>query len=161
MKENPISLVLAILETMEDSQTKEKAEREPQSGHQRFQDDFRRIFETQMDIQLDMMKNGLYESFRSQKDNHLPIDDVRLFSYHIQQLMSEIGEVLEADKRWKNARNDKFDKKAKLEELCDCMIVLINVILFSGFSFDEFMEALKKKQEVVGERLKQKGEKSK
>lgn len=161
MKENPISLVLAILETMEDSQTKEKAEREPQSGHQRFQDDFRRIFETQMDIQLDMMKNGLYESFRSQKDNHLPIDDVRLFSYHIQQLISEIGEVLEADKRWKNARNDKFDKKAKLEELCDCMIVLINVILFSGFSFDEFMEALKKKQEVVGERLKQKGEKSK
>lgn len=161
MKENPISLVLAILETMEDSQTKEKADREPQSGHQRSQDDFRRIFETQMDIQLDMMKNGLYESFRSQKDNHLPIDDVRLFSYHIQQLMSEIGEVLEADKRWKNSRNDKFDKKAKLEELCDCMIVLINVILFSGFSFDEFMEALKKKQEVVGERLKQKGEKSK
>ena len=161
MKENPISLVLAILETMEDSQTKEKAEREPQNGHQRSQDDFRRIFETQMDIQLDMMKNGLYESFRSQKDNHLPIDDVRLFSYHIQQLMSEIGEVLEADKRWKNARNDKFDKKAKLEELCDCMIVLINVILFSGFSFDEFMEELKKKQEVVGERLKLKGEKSK
>ena len=161
MKENPISLVLVILETMEDSQTKEKAEREPQSGYQRSQDDFRRIFETQMDIQLDMMKNGLYESLRSQKDNHLPIDDVRLFSYHIQQLMSEIGEVLEADKRWKNARNDKFDKKAKLEELCDCMIVLINVILFSGFSFDEFMEALKKKQEVVGERLKQKGEKSK
>lgn len=161
MKENPISLVLAILETMGDSQTEEKAEREPQSGRQRSQDDFRRIFETQMDIQLDMMKNGLYESFRSQKDNHLPIDDVRLFSYHIQQLMSEIGEVLEADKRWKNARNDKFDKKAKLEELCDCMIVLINVILFSGFSFDEFMEALKKKQGVVGARLKQEGEKSK
>lgn len=161
MKENSISLVLAILETMEDSQTEEKTEREPQSGHQRSNDDFRRIFETQMDIQLDMMKKGLYESFMSQKDNHLPIDDVRLFSYHIQQLMSEIGEVLEADKRWKNARNDKFDKKAKLEELCDCMIVLINVILFSGFSFDEFMEELKKKQEVVGERFKRKGEKSK
>lgn len=165
MKEgNSNSLVLAILAIMEGSQTDdcENQDREKlQSGHQRPQDDFRGIFQRQMDIQLDMLKNGLYESFRSQKENCLPVDDVRLFSYHIQQLMSEIGEVLEADKRWKNARNDKFDRNAKLEELCDCMIVLINVIAFSGFSFNEFMSALTEKQKVVEKRLKAKGEKSK
>ena len=83
----------------------------------------------------------------------MPCDDVSLSSYHIQQLMSEIGEVLECDKRWKNYRNDKFDKDAKLEELADCFIELLNIAMFSDFSAKELSQAIENKIEIVKGRI--------
>lgn len=74
-------------------------------------------------------------------------------SYHIQQLMSEIGEVLDADKRWKNFRNQKYDKDAKLEEIADCFIVLMNIAMFSEFSGFELAKAIDKKLNKVSERI--------
>ena len=121
--------------------------------------DFGKLFEAQVENQRLMFEDGKYDSFMS--DNELdeaieksfPLDSPSLASYHIQQLVSEIGEVLEADKRWKNFRNDKYDRDAKLDELADCMIVLMNVIMFSGFTADEAYEAIKTKIQVVNERI--------
>lgn len=83
----------------------------------------------------------------------IPYDSVSLSSYHIQQLVSEIGEVLDADKRWKNFRNEKFDPDAKLDELADCFIVLMNVAIFSGFNANDIMSAVNLKLDVVKKRI--------
>lgn len=73
---------------------------------------------------------------------NLPEDNINIFSQQIQQLVSEIGEILSADKRWKNFRNDKLDKENKLEEIADCFIVLMNVAIYSGFSAEEVEEMI-------------------
>ena len=92
-----------------------------------------------------MLQDGMYDIFKSESTHSIPVDDVKLMSYHIQQLMSEIGEVLDADKRWKNFRNQKYDKNAKLEEIADCFIVMMNIVMFSGFDGAQLTEAIKEK----------------
>lgn len=111
------------------------------------------LFELQRLNQSTMLRSGMYDGFKSVNTSCVPADDPKLMSYHIQQLMSEIGEVLEADKRWKNFRNRKYDKEAKLEEIADCFIVLMNIAMFSGFSGDELSDAIVKKLNEVQARL--------
>ena len=77
-----------------------------------------------------------------------PKDSVEDFHYSITALVSEIGEVLSADKRWKNARNVHYDRKEKLFELVDCMAFLINAIQYSGFTAEEFYEAFANKNQI-------------
>lgn len=103
---------------------------------------FKSLFESQTSFQNIVLERGLYDQFKSKGTLAAPIDDIKLASYHIQQLMSEIGEVLDADKRWKNYRNQKYDKDNKLEEIADCFIVLMNVAMFSGFNGDELVKAI-------------------
>lgn len=86
-------------------------------------------------------------------DASLPYDSVQLCSYHVQQLVSEIGEVLDADKRWKNFRNEKYDPDAKLDEIADCIIVLMNIAIFSGFNATDVMSAVNTKLDVVSRRI--------
>lgn len=76
---------------------------------------------------------------------NLPEDNVKGFSQHMQQLLSELGEVLSADKRWKNYRNDKLDLENKKEEIADCFIVLMNVAIFSGFNANDIENAINNK----------------
>lgn len=111
------------------------------------------LFELQQINQSKMLVSGLYDGYKSQGTNSVPVDDTKLMSYHIQQLISEIGEILEADKRWKNFRNRKYDKDAKLEEIADCFIVLMNIAMFSGFGGEELSNAIVKKLNEVQERL--------
>ncbi len=123
------------------------------------EDTFEKLYEKQADNQRLICKKGLYRDFVSEEDNDLivydglPKDNTHLASYHIQQLVSEIGEVLDADKRWKNMRNDKYDKEAKKEELADCFIVLMNISMFSGIDAAELYEAIDKKIDAVKERI--------
>lgn len=113
---------------------------------------FSTLFNMQMKNQNLIMSAGLYEGFiYEQKD--LPTDDTKLMSYHVLQLMSEIGELLDSDKRWKNFRNAKFEKDEKLMELADCFIVLMNVAMFSGFSAEEMVQAIADKIETVRKRI--------
>ena len=112
---------------------------------------FKELYELQRQNQISMLKRGMYEE--DVDASELPVDNVKLASYHIQQLMSEVGEVLEADKRWKNFRNGKYDKEEKKEEIADCFIVLMNVAMFSGISAEELAEALKSKMEIVSLRI--------
>lgn len=115
------------------------------------------LFSQQAENQREMLKKGMYDKF---VDNGyeigvvgLPVDRPVLSSYHIQQLVSEIGEVLDADKRWKNFRNEKYDKDAKAEELADCFIVLMNVCMFSGLDGEDMEKAILDKLDKVTARI--------
>jgi NTP pyrophosphatase (non-canonical NTP hydrolase) len=113
---------------------------------------FATLYNMQMKNQKLIMSAGLYEGFiYGQKD--LPVDDTKLMSYHVLQLMSEIGELLDSDKRWKNFRNVKFEKDEKLMELADCFIVLMNVCMFSGFSDEDIVQAIADKIVTVKKRI--------
>ena len=114
---------------------------------------FEELFNLQLENQNALIKKGSYDGFSSNKVDEIPFDDPRLCSYHVQQLISEIGEVLEADKRWKNFRNNHFDESNKLDEIADCFIVLMNISMYSGFSGEKIAEAIKNKIEVVSKRI--------
>lgn len=111
------------------------------------------LFNTQLMTQNKLIQKGVYDRHKDEHTITAPVDDVGLVSYHVQQLMSEIGEVLDADKRWKSHRNDKYDKNAKLEELADCFVVLMNIAMFSGFDGDDMTDAIQKKLRVVSDRI--------
>ena len=112
-----------------------------------------KLYNEQLLNQRLLFIKGAYDNFKQVATKAVPCDDVSLSSYHIQQLMSEIGEVLECDKRWKNYRNDKFDKDAKLEELADCFIELLNISMFSNFSAKELSKAIVNKIKIVKGRV--------
>lgn len=57
-------------------------------------------------------------------------------------LQEEIGEVLKADKRWKTHRNDHYDPENKLVEIADCLITLMNVTMYSGFTSEQLVNAV-------------------
>lgn len=111
------------------------------------------LFVQQMMNQDKMIQDGMYDDYKMNSTERVPVDDVRLASYHVQHLVSEIGEVLDADKRWKNFRNEKYDKDAKIEELADCFIVLMNVAMYSGINGREMTEAIKEKLDKVSKRI--------
>lgn len=115
---------------------------------------FKELFDKQLVNQDKMLHDGKYNDYKLDTTTiTVPVDDVKLASYHVQQLMSEIGEVLDADKRWKNFRNNKYDRDAKVEELADCFIVLMNIAMFSGVDAKEFVDAISQKLDVVSERI--------
>lgn len=114
---------------------------------------FKELFDKQLINQDKMLHDGKYNDYKPDTTITVPVDDVKLASYHVQQLMSEIGEVLDADKRWKNFRNNKYDRDAKVEELADCFIVLMNIAMFSGVDAKEFVDAINQKLDIVSERI--------
>ena len=114
---------------------------------------FQNLFNRQKANQIRMLQVGMYDSFKSKSTKTVPVDDIKLMSYHVQQLMSEIGEVLDADKRWKNFRNQKYDENAKLEEIADCFIVMMNIVMFSGFDGNQLVDAIDKKLTKISERI--------
>lgn len=111
------------------------------------------LFVQQMMNQDKMIQDGMYDDYKMSSTECVPVDDIRLASYHVQHLVSEIGEVLDADKRWKNFRNEKYDKDAKIEELADCFIVLMNIAMYSGINGKEMTEAIKEKLDKVSKRI--------
>ena len=122
---------------------------------------FGSAFAKQLRNQQALVDKHMYDDYMSSNDYFeqidcdasLPHDSVQLCSYHVQQLVSEIGEVLDADKRWKNFRNEKYDPDAKLDEIADCMIVLMNIAIFSGFNATDVMSAVNAKLDVVSRRI--------
>lgn len=115
----------------------------------------RDLFEIQAGNQREMLKTGVYSGqVGGPIDVELPMDSVSLCSYHVQQLVSEIGEVLMADKRWKSHRQDNYNSQDKLEEIADCFIVMMNIAMFSGFDGDDVTKAISDKLDVVAKRIK-------
>lgn len=113
------------------------------------------LYNAQLLNQRLLLIKGAYDNFKSEETKNVPCDDIKLASYQIQQLVSEIGEVLESDKRWKNYRNNKYDREHKLEELSDCFIVLMNIAIFSDFSSKELTDAILNKIMVVKGRIEE------
>jgi MazG nucleotide pyrophosphohydrolase domain. len=114
---------------------------------------FTQLFEAQMFNQDIMLEKKMYENIIDKDNVSIPSDNIKLSSYHIQQLISEVGEVLEADKRWKNFRADKYNTNSKLEELADCFIVLMNISMFSGFDSEDVWNAINAKIIDVEKRI--------
>ena len=111
---------------------------------------FETIYNEQVKFQKEAQKKYPYDF--EVKD--LPEDNVQGCSYHIQHLISEIGEILSADKRWKNYRNGKYNKTEKANEIADCFIVLMNVAIFSGLSAKDLEESICDKIKENFDRIK-------
>lgn len=117
--------------------------------------DFTKLFVKQKVFQSKLAAKGGYEDQGLGKGEvKLPADLPKVCSYQVQQLISEIGEVLEADKRWKSYRNGRYDKAGKLDEIADCFIVLMNIAMFSGFSANDILSAIESKIATNNERVK-------
>ena len=118
---------------------------------------FVKLFNRQVYNQLKLIRKGCYKGIDDTllDVQEIPCDKPRLVSYHIQQLISEIGEILDADKRWKSFRNEKCDLDNKLEEIADCFIVLMNIAMFSGFSAEQILDAINTKLTIVRDRIKE------
>lgn len=127
------------------------------SGMMTMTNDFMDLYNRQVLFQTALVNRGVYADHGvTSLEVHmtgLPADYPGLESYHIQQLISEIGEVLEADKRWKSFRNSKYDLAGKKDEIADCFIVLMNVAIFSGFTAEEILEAIESKITVNNKRM--------
>lgn len=116
---------------------------------------FAELYNQQKNFQEDLISRGVYKDQGLEGGEvKLPADYPKVESYQIQQLVSEIGEVLDADKRWKSFRNGKYDPAGKREEIADCFIVLMNVALFSGYSPEDIMTSIENKIKVNNERKK-------
>lgn len=101
--------------------------------------DFCNLYADQEDFQRLLLRKGMYGNVGY---SEVPSNNIKLFSYHIQAIISELGEVLEADRRWKKYRNGKYDRGSKLEEIADCFITLMNIAIFSGYYGDEVEKAI-------------------
>lgn len=127
------------------------------SGMTTMTNDFTSLYNKQIAFQAALINRGVYADHGvTPLEVHLtglPADYPKLESYQIQQLISEIGEVLEADKRWKSFRNGKYDLPGKKDEIADCFIVLMNVAIFSGFTAEEILEAIESKITINNKRM--------
>lgn len=123
------------------------------------QGEFEKLYNLQLGNQQELLNKGKYDDYTAKTfvGDKLPKDDVSLFSYHIQQLVSEIGELLQSDKRWKSFRRDLPDVENKKEEIADCLIVLLNIAIFSGIKCDELYDAVESKMLEVKERIEKEG----
>lgn len=87
--------------------------------------------------------------FQKLLGNEVPIDNPEMLAHHMLGLVSELGEVAQADKRWKlNKRNTHYDRNNKVEEIADVLIFLINICLYSDISAEELLETADKKIDV-------------
>lgn len=87
--------------------------------------------------------------------NNFPVDDPIMMKQHVLGLIGEVGEVLQADQRWKdNGRNEHFDYEEKAMEIADCLIYLINICLYSGIDADKLYKTAVKKIDKNFKRLK-------
>ena len=112
------------------------------------------MFNKQAENQREMINAGTYDGVADVEYGcELPIDNTRMASYHVQQLVSEIGEVLSSDKRWKNMRNNHNCPENKLEEIADCIMVGMNSAMYSGFTGEQLEEAIFKKIDTVADRV--------
>ena len=88
----------------------------------------------------------------------LPQDSIYWFSYHIQAMVEELGEVMKADKRWKTHRNGRYELDEKIDEIADVFITAMNIAIFSGVSGEDMAKAISEKILQNTEKLKGKVE---
>lgn len=82
-----------------------------------------------------------------------PGDNLSQFSYHIQAMVEELGEVMKADKRWKTHRNERYVPEEKLDEIADVFITAMNIAIHSGFTAETIEQAIAHKINENYERL--------
>ena len=115
---------------------------------------------TNIDVELPSEANDMERAFEAQKMFQRRLtgldeveDDPEKFSQQIVQLVEELGELLQADKRWREYRGDKFNEVEKEKELADVFIVAMNLAIFSGVSYEKLVGAIKEKISINFERI--------
>lgn len=115
---------------------------------------------TNVDIELLCETDKMKKAFEAQKMFQRRLtgldevkDDPEKFSQQIVQLVEELGELLQADKRWREYRGDKFNEVEKEKELADVFIVAMNLAIFSGVSYEKLIGAIKEKIGINFERI--------
>lgn len=115
---------------------------------------------TNIDVELPSEANDMERAFEAQKMFQCRLtgldevkDDPEKFSQQIVQLVEELGELLQADKRWREYRGDKFNEVEKEKELADVFIVAMNLAIFSGVSYEKLVGAIKEKISINFERI--------
>ena len=113
--------------------------------------------------EVDQLMNPLMSMFmnqiRLQKlacDIDVPTDDPNMFYLHATACMVELSEAIQSDNRWKHMLGGKRPERVapleKLDELVDAMHFLLNAVLYSGFSYTQFVKAFFEKGKVNIER---------
>ena len=115
---------------------------------------------TNIDIELPKKVDEMKKAFEAQKMFQCRLtgleevnDDPEKFSQQIIQLVEELAELLQADKRWREYRGDKFNEVEKEKELADVFIVVMNLAIFSGVSYEKIVDAIKEKICINFERI--------
>lgn len=109
--------------------------------------------------EIDIAINPLLQMFLKQAalqklacGTQVPEDMPEQFYLHATACIIELSEAIQDDTRWKQMIGSKrppfVDKEGKLEELVDAMHFLINAVLYSGFSYTEFVKAFFEKGKV-------------
>ena len=99
-------------------------------------------------------QDSLIELFNTQmlfqnivtKEANLPEDALKWFSYHMQAMIEELGELMKSDKRWKTHRRG-YDPENKEEEIADVFITFMNICMFSDVGPNKLYAITKKKIE--------------
>ena len=102
--------------------------------------ELQRLYNMQIEFQNKILERQSEENCKP--TIALPQDDVAWFSYHIQAMVEELGEVMKADKRWKTHRNDRFEFDEKVDEIVDVFITAMNIAIFSGISGDQLVNEI-------------------
>lgn len=111
---------------------------------------------------LGEIKN-LKDIFEAQKERQLvitgdntPVDDPLQMMLHCSCLVTEIGELMQEDKRWKMYIGDTerydFNYNKKLEEFVDVLNYFVNMCLFSDVDFEELISAYNEKHRKLLEK---------
>lgn len=98
------------------------------------------------------MTNSFRDSYKSQVQFQrgitgvqCPGDNLSQFSYHMNAMVEELGEVMKADKRWKTHRNTRYEPNEKLDEIADVFITAMNIAIHSGFAAEDIEMAIERK----------------
>lgn len=83
----------------------------------------------------------------------LPAVNEALAQYYGFGLYNEIGEVFSADKEWKPVNKGTRNHEEVKEELTDCLLFLVNLMLAEGMSATDIEEAYIKKYNKVVDRI--------
>ena len=83
----------------------------------------------------------------------LPAVNEKLAMYYGFGLYGEIGEVFAADKQWKPCHKGPRNHDEVREELTDCLLFLVNLMLAQGMSAEDIEAEYRKKYEKVIERI--------
>lgn len=116
------------------------------------EENFKNVYDKQTVFQQMLIDKGLYGD--DVKKIVLPYDSPKIAANQILHLLSEMGEVLAADKRWKEYRKNKYDENEKKEEIADCLIFLLNLAIYSNMSSDELLSITSQKIDKNFERVK-------
>lgn len=95
------------------------------------------LFEKQMKYQMSILMHTPEKEIFG-----LPQDSPKWFSYHIQAMVEELGEVMKADKRWKTHRNTRYEPEEKLDEIADLFITVMNIAMYSNIDAETLGKAV-------------------